>query len=196
MTKDDWKFAFDVLASIASIVAIVTALAALYRSSRRPLCVYRTLIHWDRQKNASRVFLYVRNRKDYPVTLKTVDCYTQKTFLVERDRGGPPRFSATFSGQDQVFLARPETEILANADMHVELPFNSALNTAQRLLYLLDTSHGHHQVWCKDVVQVEIGKVTVRSAEYRSRLHARWRAMLLYRWKKTLYALGRVGGRD
>lgn len=189
MTKEDWRFIFDILSSVASVIAIGAALLALYRSSRNPLRVYRTLIHWDLAKQRTTIFLYVRNAKDYPVFLNTVDCYKQKTFVIERRRGDSPRFSAIYLGADQVFQAKPREKIPANADMCVALEREGILNLAPRLLYLLDTSHGQHEVWCKDVMPVDVGRVKTEFVEYRFRLHKRWPAILLYQWKKLVHAL-------
>jgi len=77
----DFKVVVDSLASVASLVAIVSVLVGWYRSTRKPLKIPRVVVH--RERDRLTFILVTQNRQAYPVVIKRIDCYRRKIFEVQ-----------------------------------------------------------------------------------------------------------------
>lgn len=76
MDKDDYKLLFDMIASLAAVLAIIVVLISWYRNTQKALRIERVIIYAD---NADIIYiLVVKNIKNYPITLESTICYTKK----------------------------------------------------------------------------------------------------------------------
>jgi hypothetical protein len=128
--------------------------------------------------------LVVKNVKPYPVVIKRTDCYRRKKYEVQKKHGEKPEYSELFSGSERIFGTKAEFEIAANGHTDIRISDVSLSDIPTRLLFLLETSHGYHELWCKEVTVVEIGKVDVYSLEYKLDFESKWHAKVVYYWKR------------
>jgi len=177
----EYKVLADTLASVAAFVAIVGVMASWYRSARKPLKIMRVVVH--RKEDETTFILVVKNVKPYPVTIKRTDCYRRKKYQVQKELGGKPEYSELFPGSEMLSTSRQAFEIAANGHTDIRIAGARNLTIPEKLLFLLETSHGYHELWCKDVSIVEIGKVDVYSVEYKYDYESKRRAKALYYWK-------------
>jgi len=174
----EFKVLVDTLASIASLVAIVSVMVGWYRSARRPLRVTRVVVH--KSTNDLTFIVLVKNVKDYPVTIQRTDCYRRKKYEVQKKHGGRPEYSKFFPGSEMIFTSRDTFEIAANGHTDIRIRIAGTTDIPSRLLFLLETSHGYHELWCKEIVVVEIGKVEVYGVEYKDEYRSKWIARAMY----------------
>ncbi len=177
----EYKVIADTLASVAAFVAIVSVMVGWYRSARKPLKITRVVVH--RKEDETTFILVVKNVKPYPITIKRTDCYRRKKYQVQKKLGGRPEYSELFPGSEILSTSRQAFEIEANGHTDIRITGARNLGVPEKLLFLLETSHGYHELWCKDVSIVEIGKVDVYGVEYRLDYESRHRAKALYYWK-------------
>lgn len=177
----EYKIIADTLASFASFVAIVSVMVGWYRSARKPLKITRVVVH--RKKDETTFILVVKNVKPYPVTIKRVDCYRRKKYEVQKKSEGRPEYSALYPGSEILFTNVQEFEIAANGHTDIRITVASNIDAPEKFLFLLETSHGHHELWCKHISIVEIGKVDVYDLEYRLDYNSKYRAKAMYYWK-------------
>lgn len=179
----DYKVIADTLASGAAFVAIVAAMYSWYQGARKPLKVIRVVVH---QKESEWNFIIVvRNTKPYPVTIKAADCYRRKRYRVQKKLGGKPEYDELFPGAEQIFRGGIDCEIAANGHTDVPVSTNPQSDIPSNLLFLLDTSHGYQELWCKNVDVVEIGQVEVYGVNYRHDFSSRLPAKTCYIWKRV-----------
>ncbi|HEX7061541.1 MAG TPA: hypothetical protein VF200_06190 [Woeseiaceae bacterium] len=179
---EKFKIAVDILASLSAIVAIVSAMTSWYRSARRPLKIVRTVIH---KKNDKATFiLVVKNVKPHPVVIRRTDCYRRKKYEVQKKHGGKPEYSELFPVSERIFDSKEIFEIAANGHTDIRISDVSWSDIPAKLLFLLETSHGYHELWCKELMIVEIGKAEVYSLEYTHDFESKWRAKVVYYWKR------------
>lgn len=177
----EYKVLADTLASVAAFVAIVSVMVSWYRSATKPLKITRVVVH--RKEDETTFILVVKNVKPYPVTIKRTDCYRRKKHQVQKKLGGKPEYSELFPGSEMLSTSRQAFEIAANGYTDIRIAGARNLDIPEKLLFLLETSHGYHELWCKDVSIVEIGKVDVYSVEYKYDHESKRRAKALYYWK-------------
>lgn len=179
--KVEFKVFVDALASVASIVAIVSVLVGWYRSARKPLKIVRVVVH--RKMDGMTFILITKNRQAYPVTTKRIDCYRRKIFEVQKKIGSKPEYSERLSSREALFMegARFEVPASANIDLHIDA--DGSADIPGRLLFSIDTSHGYHELWCDDVTVVDIGKADVYSVDYNEEYHSKAAAKLMFYWK-------------
>lgn len=180
----DYKVVADTLASMAAFVAIVTSMLGWYQSARKPLKVTRVVVH--QKDSESKFIIVVRNVKPYPVTIKAVDCYRRKRYQVQKKTGGKPEYDELFPGSEQMFRDQVDCEISANGHTDVIVTANPQTDIPSKLLFLLDTSHGYHELWCKEVTVVEIGQVEVYGVEYKYDYYSKLPARTRYFWKRVV----------
>lgn len=185
----DLKLIVDLLASIAAIVAIVASLVAWYQSARRPLVIDRVVVH--RKEQAATFILMVKNVKSYPISIKQIGCYKRKKHQVQRKWGRSPEYSATFSSTDMIFDATQEFQILPNGHTDIRIEVNGKPDVPSAQLFLLRTSHGFLELWCKEIEEVEIEKVDVYNVDYQYEYNSAWRAKPVFWWKCVLARVGK-----
>lgn len=184
-----FKLVVDSLASIAAIVAIVATMVSWHREARRPLRVERVVVH--RKQGEVTFILLVKNVKTYPVIINRIGCYKGKTHKVQKKRGGIPEHSEVFSSSMMIFDSPGDREILPSGYTDVRVSVNGSPDVPEAILFLLKTSHGYHELWCRDVEPVDIGKAEVYSLDYQYDFSSVWRAKRMYYWKLFLRAIGR-----
>ena len=172
-----FKVIVDTLASVASIIAIVSVLVSWYRSARKPLVVESLVIHQKQQETT--FILRVRNVKDYPVEIKRIDCYRRKKYTVQKKTGQKPEYFEGLPLAERIFTAENAWCVAANGHTDIRVPLNSEVEIPPKILFFMETSHGFHELWCSDLTIVPIGKVEVYDLEYKynptSRAHAKAR---------------------
>jgi len=153
-----------------------------YRSARRQLKITRTVVHKKNEKGT--FILVVKNVKPYPVVIKRTDCYRRKKYEIQKKHGGKPEYSELFSGSEMIFSNKEVFEIAANGHTDIRISDVSLSDIPAKLLFLLETSHGYHELWCEEVMIVEMGKTEVYSLEYKHDFESKWFAKTVYYWKK------------
>lgn len=78
----NFKFTVEILSSLASLIAITTVLISWFKNSQKALKVERVVVHI--KDDESTFILVVKNRKPYPVVIKSIDSYLQPRFTVEK----------------------------------------------------------------------------------------------------------------
>lgn len=174
----------ETLASFAAFIAIVATLISWYRSVCRPLKVTRVVV--QRGKDKSTFILIVKNVKQYPVLIKRVDAYKRKKYQVQRKLGGVPEYAELFPGSQKLFSVRDEYEIPANGDTDVRINVQGPVDMQSKVLFLLETSHGYHELWCKDIDVVELGRVDVYGVEYKYDFSSKALAKACYNWERLV----------
>lgn len=185
---DTFKLIVDLLASGAAFVAIVAALTAWYRSARKLLAIDRLIIH---KKTGESIFILIlKNRKEYPVIIKRIDCYTRRQFTVQQKPGEPPEYEELLNSADQIFSDNSEAHLAANAHTDLRIKTRPITDSHSKLLFLFDTSHGFHQLWCGNILVVPIGAVETYTLDYKRDFHSRIQARPFYTWAKFRNAIG------
>lgn len=172
----------DILASGAAFVAIVVAMYGWYQSARRPLNIARIVVH--QKDSESNFIIVVRNVKPYPVKIKAVDCYKRKRYQVQKKIGGKPEYDELFPVKDQLFRDRADCEVSAKGHANVCVSIGPQSDIPSKLLFLLDTSHGYQELWCKEITVIEIGQVEVYGVEYKHDFIYKLPAKMCYVWKR------------
>lgn len=177
----EYKVIADTLASIAAFVAIVSVMVSWYRSARKPLKITRVVVH--RKNDETTFILVVKNVKPYPITIRSIECYRRKKYEVQKKLGGKLEYSELFPGKAKLSSSSQPFEINANGHTDIKIASKANLDIPGKLLFLFETSHGFHELWCKDISIVDIGKVDVYGVEYKHDYESKYKAKLLYYWK-------------
>lgn len=177
----DFKTFFDILASFAAIVAIVSVMVEWYRSSRKPLKIVRVVVH--KTPEDMRFILVTKNRQPYPVTTKRIDCYKRKIFEVQKKVGGEPEYSERLSSREMLFMGRSDFEVPANANTDLRITVPGAADIPNRLLFSMETSHGYHELWCDEISVLEVGRTEVYRVDYMDEYKSKVAAKVMYRWR-------------
>lgn len=185
---DTFKLILDLLTSGASLVAIIAALVQWYRSARKPLAIERLVIH--KQEDESTFILVLKNRKDYPITVNSIDCHTQRHLTVQKRSSEPPEYRESLNTTDQILVYRSEVQLPANAHTDVRIKTAPISDGYSRLLFSLDTSHGFHQLWCGNILIVPIGVVETYTLDYKREFRSRIRARIFYAWAVFRNSIG------
>jgi len=174
----EFKTIVDTLASIASSIAIISVAISWYRSSRKPLKIKRVVVHRD--EGFSTFILVTENRQNYPVFITRSDCYKRKIFEVMKKNGGFPEYSERLSSREGIFNSRDTFEVPAKAYTDLRIRVSGIPEVPKRLFFSIDTSHGYHELACKDISVVDIGKVEVFGAEYKDEYNSKIAAKLAF----------------
>ncbi len=102
---------------------------------------------------------------------------------MQKKHGGKPEYSEFHPESEMIFTSKETFEIPSNAHTDIRINVRAALTIPSKLLFLFETSHGYHELPCKDVLIVEIGKVDVYSVEYKLDYESKHRAKAVYYWK-------------
>jgi len=177
----NFKVVVDTLASLASLVAILSVLVGWYRSARKPLKIVRVVVH---KKPTSMTFILVtRNRQQYPVFTKRIDCFKRKIFEVEKKTGGKPQYSERLSSRESLFMGSFKFEIPANGNIDLRIEVTGTPDVPDSLLFSVDTSHGYHELRCNDICIVDIGKAEVYTVDYKNVYNSKAAAKSVFYWK-------------
>lgn len=183
-----FKLILDLLTSVAALVAIVATLAAWYRSARKPIAIDRLVIH--KKNDESTFILILKNRKDYPVTIKRIDCYTRRHFIVTKKSSEPPEYQESLNLAERVMHDQSEFQLLANAHTDKRIKADPIEGSYSKLLFSLDTSHGFHQLWCNNILIVPMGVGETYELDYERDFHSKIQARLFYAWAVFRNSIG------
>lgn len=183
-----FKLIVDLLASVAAFIAIIATLTAWYRSARKPLAIDRLVIH--KKTNESTFILILENQKDYPVTVKQIDCHTRRHLRVQQKPEEPPEYQDALNLEDRIFRDNSETQLAANAHTDIRIKAAPITDSYTKLLFSFDTSHGSHQLWCRNILIVPIGVAETYTLDYKRDFQSRIQARLFYTWAKFRNAIG------
>jgi hypothetical protein len=178
----EFKVLVDILASLSSTIAILSVVAVWCQSIRKPLKIISAYIH--KQNDKTKFILVVKNVKNYPVTIKRTQCFRRKEYEVQKKCGGKPEYSELFLGSEMIFTNKEMFKIAANGHTDIRIDGVTMVDSPAKLLFLLYTSHGYHELWCKEVVFVDMEKVDVYSLEYKQDFDSKWSAKAWYYWKQ------------
>lgn len=176
-----FKVIVDTMASLASFIAITSVMVGWYRSGRKPLKIKRVIVHKDIKH--STFILETINRKDYPVFISRADCYRKKIFEVMKKKGGSPEYAERLSSREAIFMGGHKFEVPAKACTPLSIKISGNPSVPKHLIFSLDTSHGYHELTCKNITEVDIGKVKVYSAEYKKEYDYKAVAKCVFYWK-------------
>lgn len=107
---DNFKYIVDILSSLASFVAIATVLISWFNSSKKALKIEGIVAHL--KKEEAIFILLIKNRKSYPVTIKSINAYLKPKFLVEKLRNLPPMYTSKMSAIDLVYMSSENLKFL------------------------------------------------------------------------------------
>ena len=176
------------LNSFASFVAISAALYGWYRSTRKALSIDRVVIHRD--QSSCNYIIIVKNRKPYPVTIKSINCYTKPTFNIKKQTNQKPEYSALLSLNNSLFRDQHRFDIAPSGHTDIKINGSHFTGDLEKILFSMHTSHGYHEVGCKDVLIVEVGSQnTVQidyTHDYESKIIAK--VMFLFYYVKYIFS--------
>ena len=179
----EYKYIMDALGSTASFVAIVAVLVSWFKIAQKPLVIDRVIIH--KKENESTYILIVKNRKPYPVEIKSTRCYTKRRYRVTQKTNQKPEYAAQLNLKDSPFENFDEFEIGANGHTDVRIIGQNINGEILKLLFSINTSHGYHELWSKniDIVNVNMGdSMEVYTLEHKHEYDSKFKAKTKYYW--------------
>jgi hypothetical protein len=175
-----YKDIVDMLASLASLIAIISVLISWYRNSRKPLKVEKVIIR--RKDSESRYILIIKNKKDYPVEIKSAECYTNKKYEILKKMGQKPEYSEMLSHSERLFSDSQKFKIEANGHTDISIIGRNINNNITKLLFSLHTSHGYHELWCSNILIVPVEQIQIFDVEYHYKFETKFKARIKYYW--------------
>lgn len=178
----------DTLTATASFIAIGSVLWSWYRNTQKPLIVDRVVIH--QKLYESTYILIIKNRKPYPVQINSASCFSKKSYLVRKVADHNPSYSSILNMAFCKFSSKETLEIGANGHTEMRIKGNVLKEPLERMLFSLKTSHGYHELWCKNILTVDMsGNTSVYTLDYDYEYHNKFKANIRYYWLKTIHAL-------
>lgn len=164
MNMEDFKLIADVLSSVAAFIAIVSVLVVWANNLRKPLKVKRVVIH--RKPNNDNFFLQIKNRKNYPVDIKAIGCFTRRDYTVEHKNNFSPEFLPELNYSNSPFTNNATHTIPANGFDTVKISANKFPDSISKLVFSTDTSHGYHYMKCSNLEIVNMGSGSTFGINY------------------------------
>jgi hypothetical protein len=149
MAISNFKLVIDLLASFASIVAIVSVLVSWHRNTRRPLRIKNVYI--ERDSVTGRIRVEIINRKNYPITINSIRIYHKKiNQLVIKAVDKYYHIFEFLTSDDELPIQHEEREIEPNASKKISVfeafldndEANFLKNKISSLFFVIHTSHG------------------------------------------------------
>ena len=178
---EEYKLVADILASVAALVAILSMLVSWYRAARRPLKIDRVVI--QQKQNGSKYILVVKNIKDFPVEIKSTNCYRRKLFNIEKRPGQKPGYSELLNLADNIFIDKTIFTIAPRGHTNISIQGPCIEPGISKLLFSIQTSHGYHEIWCKNILVLQMESADVYELDYRKEFHSKYKALLFYIWE-------------
>jgi hypothetical protein len=147
---ENFKILVDILSSIASIVAIATVLYSWYSSKKNPIEIPEVIVS-KYSEDTFRFIIKIKNRKPYPVIVKSMTCYKRKTHLVEKKRMERPRTTSMFDTRDRILTTQNELPVSELGEHLVDINTKIDLSPLKTLIFLAYTSHGFLTIKCNNV---------------------------------------------
>ncbi len=168
-----FKLVVDIFSSLAALIAIVASLISWYRSARNALRVERVVVH---KKASGYVYkLIISNIKNYPVSVFQISGFNSFLYLAEKQQGQLPSIKVTLGSN--IFSTEDITEIGAIGEATVRFCGHFLNNIPEYLVIALKTTHGYHQLKCKNITSVEFGTYPI-SMEYSEKCESRFSSFL------------------
>lgn len=179
----------DALASFAATVAIVTALVSWARATRKPIALRRIVIHNKRASSADHIFL--KNRREFPVSINEAAIFERKKYQVQRKVGGAPEYDEFLSSPVIINKPNPPFEMKPFGHDSLSIDSGSRAPSLKHAVLMLKTSHGYHEFRCKNLTDVEAGTSEVYKVAFRSEKRSKLLALVILTWRRMLYGLFR-----
>ncbi|HAS6387020.1 hypothetical protein ACJO1Y_23260 [Vibrio parahaemolyticus] len=179
----NFKLIVDILASLASLVAILTVLGSWWHSRLPPLIVSQMVI--SRIGSKHRVFVRLQNRRQYPVKILSLDCYRDMKFNVRGNKNEKPTLFPSVNVGDKV-LSYKELDIVEFGESILNIETSVENLDIDKFHFSVRTLHGRMDLVCNNVVYFEKQITTVDpSADYYT--ENRFVAYVLYARKYVGY---------
>lgn len=182
---DNFKFTVEILSSLASLIAIITVLISWFKSSQKALKIERVVLH--NKESESTFILVVKNRKPFPVVIKSISAYSKPRFSVNKFKNHPPNYEPILSSSDFVFSSEETFEMAANGHTDIRIKVASSGGRYKSLTFTLNTSHGFHQLNCNKILNLVMGKTEVFDVEYTQNFDSKYKAWFKYQSLKLKY---------
>jgi hypothetical protein len=186
----NFKTIVDTLSSLAALIAIITVLIAWYKNARKALSIKQVVIHQTPEQFT--YIIKVKNIKPYAVTIKDINCYKQKSFMVEKENNKKPKYSYGYQFNDMAFQSREEFTIQADGLTEISIPTNIKLNDIEQLIIDMGTSHGDQLIICKNIILAPMSATLVLGMEFNEHYSSKYEALCNYYKLKIKYAFGKV----
>jgi len=181
----DYKYVVDALSSTAALIAIITVLWSWFKNSQMPLKIERLVVH--NKASESTYIIVIKNSKTYPVNIKSSACYTKSSYKVEKKNNQKPEYMDTLSLSDNLFINNDSFEIGANGHTDIRIVGQHLNTDITKLLFTIQTSHGYHQVWCSNIITVDMtGKIQCFGMEKMYDFDSKFKARRKYYWLKLV----------
>jgi hypothetical protein len=185
---NEFKVLVDVLSSVASLIAITTVLFSWYRSAQKPLSIQRVVVH--NKKDSKRFILVVKNHKNYPITIKGINGFLKSKAQVEKFNGYEPEYKEILSLHDCIFISNEVFEIAANGHTDIKVEDSSHMRTGEEFVFSTHTSHGYHELKCKNITNVEMtGGAKAYGVEFTKEYDSKFKAKLKYLSLKICHSI-------
>ena len=93
----------------------------------------------------------------------------------------------TLSLSDNLFINNDSFEIGANAHTDIRIVGQHLNTDITKLLFTIQTSHGYHQVWCSNIITVDMtGKIQCFGIEKMYDFDSKFKARRKYYWLKLV----------
>lgn len=153
------------LSSIASFVAIATVLYSWYSSKKNPIEIPEVIVS-KYSEDTFRFIIKIKNRKPYPVIVKSMTCYKRKTHRVEKKRMERPRITSVFDTRDRILTTPNESPVSELGERLLDINVKIDLSQLKTLIFLAYTSHGFLTIKCNNV-KFFSAEIEVSSPEFR-----------------------------
>lgn len=145
-----FKLVVDILSSVAAIFAISAVLYSWRVSKKSPIKVVETVISRE-DVNKHRIILRIENIKPYPVTIKSLVCFSRSPYRIEKRPMQRPKIKRILSVKDRVFGFGKELTISELGEERSMFYVSSDISNISQLIFLVDTSHGFIRMQCKNI---------------------------------------------
>jgi hypothetical protein len=182
---DNYKYVVDVLSSTAALIAIITVLWSWFKNSQMPLAIERLVVH--NKEKESIYIVVIKNRKAYPVKIKSTSCYVKASYKVEKKNNQKPEYMDTLSLSDSLFINDDTFEIGANGHTDIQISGRHLYKDITKLLFSIQTSHGYHRTWCNKIIIVDMtGKTQIFGMEKMYDFDSKFKAKIKYYWLRLI----------
>lgn len=182
---ENYKYVVDALSSTAALIAIITVLWSWFKNSQKPLTIEGLVVH---NKTAESTYIIViKNRKSYPVIIKSTFCHVKALYIVEKKNNQKPEYMETLSLSDSLFMNNDTFEIGANGHTDIRISGKNLPKGIRKLFFSIQTSHGYHQAWCKKIKTVDMtGKTQVFGMDEMYDFDSKFKAKRKYYWLRVV----------
>lgn len=183
------KYTVDILSSIASIIAIITVLLAWHRSVQKALKIERVVIH--RKDSDSTYILVIKNRKQYPVIIKSISGFKRRLYKVEKKENQSTEYDSILNYSDCVLESKDVFEMGASGNTDIRVNGITTQDDLHKLLFSLHTSHGYHEILCSNIITLNMNISEVYGLEFRYQYESLIKAKAKYYWLRFLEIIKR-----